>query len=80
MQQNNLYMNNKNKHENSQHIYCEIDDMIAFTLGYLLNVPVLSTDGSLTDVYDSYLDNLTHLPMSFLKYIASEILYANFYY
>ena len=67
--QNNLYMNNKNKHENSQHIYCEIDDMIAFTLGYLLNVPVLSTDGSLTDVYDSYLDNLTHLPMSFLKHI-----------
>ena len=60
--------NNFTKHQNSKHEYCEIDDSVVHTLGYIFKVPVLSSDSELTKPSNIDSNLLSHLPISFLEF------------
>jgi len=80
------------KEENSyysSHNFCEIDDIIAVALGHLLEIPVYSMDGHITEDSDpkggyKFFEELSHIPLTFFDssqiYFGFDNYYGKYYY
>ena len=56
---------------NPSHNFCEIDDIVAVVLGHLLEIPVYSMDGHITEDSDgnnhAFFKELSHIPLTFFS-------------